>query len=324
MADDDRKRNADQGGPGTAVITKTKPQTKKPSLYRVLMLNDDYTPMEFVVHVLERFFSKDHEAATRIMLHVHHHGIGECGIYTYEVAETKVTQVMDFATKTSASSAMRDGKKVRVGGDGALNTNEDGNLMPTFSRSLEQSLHRALALANERHHEYATLEHLLLALIDDQDASAVMRACNVDLDKLKRSLTAYLESELENLITDGAEDSKPTAGFQRVIQRAVIHVQSSRPRGSHRRQCAGRDLRRAREPRRLFPARAGHDALRRGQLHQPRHRQAAGPVRVAPGARRRGRGRQPKAATSPRRRATRSTPIASTSTRRPRTARSIR
>src|SRR5665213_1168828 len=99
--------------------------------------------------------------------------------------------------------------------------------MPTFSRSLEQSLHRALALANERHHEYATLEHLLLALIDDQDASAVMRACNVDLEKLKRSLTAYLESELENLITDGAEDSKPTAGFQRVIQRAVIHVQSS-------------------------------------------------------------------------------------------------
>src|SRR5665213_2279040 len=99
--------------------------------------------------------------------------------------------------------------------------------MPTFSRNLEQTLHRGLALANERHHEYATLEHLLLALIDDQDASAVMRACNVDLDKLRRSLVAYLESELENLITDGAEDSKPTAGFQRVIQRAVIHVQSS-------------------------------------------------------------------------------------------------
>src|SRR5256886_10081225 len=100
--------------------------------------------------------------------------------------------------------------------------------MPTFSRNLEQSLHRALALANERHHEYATLEHLLLALLDDQDAAAVMRACNVDLDKLRRSLTAYLESELENLVSDGNEDSKPTAGFQRVIQRAVIHVQSSR------------------------------------------------------------------------------------------------
>ncbi len=98
LADDNRKRR-EPGAPGTAVITKTKPQTKRPSLYRVLLLNDDYTPMEFVVHVLERFFNKDHEAATRIMLHVHHHGIGECGVYTYEVAETKVTQVMDFARK---------------------------------------------------------------------------------------------------------------------------------------------------------------------------------------------------------------------------------
>jgi ATP-dependent Clp protease adaptor protein ClpS len=97
MADDDRKRR--DSGPSTAVITKTKPTTKRPNLYRVLILNDDYTPMEFVVHVLERFFNKDREAATRIMLHVHHHGIGECGIFTYEVAETKVTQVMDFARK---------------------------------------------------------------------------------------------------------------------------------------------------------------------------------------------------------------------------------
>ena len=96
-ADDDRKRRNGPAGPSTAVITKTRTLTKKPSLYRVLLLNDDYTPMEFVVHVLERFFNKDREAATRIMLHVHHHGIGECGIYTYEVAETKVTQVMDFA-----------------------------------------------------------------------------------------------------------------------------------------------------------------------------------------------------------------------------------
>jgi len=99
---DDGKRRTGQNGsnnPGTAVITKTKPQTKRPNLYRVLLLNDDYTPMEFVVHVLERFFNKDREAATRIMLHVHHHGIGECGIFTYEIAETKVTQVMDFARK---------------------------------------------------------------------------------------------------------------------------------------------------------------------------------------------------------------------------------
>jgi ATP-dependent Clp protease ATP-binding subunit ClpA len=99
--------------------------------------------------------------------------------------------------------------------------------VPSFSRNLEQSLHRALALANARKHEYATLEHLLLALLDDQDSSAVMRACNVDVDVLKRNLNEYIDSELDNLVTEGHEDSKPTAGFQRVIQRAVIHVQSS-------------------------------------------------------------------------------------------------
>jgi ATP-dependent Clp protease adaptor protein ClpS len=99
LGDEDNPKRRGPGAPGTAVITKTKPQTKRPSLYRVLLLNDDYTPMEFVVHVLERFFNKDHEAAQRIMMHVHQHGIGECGVYTYEVAETKVTQVMDFARK---------------------------------------------------------------------------------------------------------------------------------------------------------------------------------------------------------------------------------
>lgn len=99
--------------------------------------------------------------------------------------------------------------------------------MPSFSRSLEKALHQALAFANEREQEYATLEHLLLALLDDQDAAAVMRACNVDLDVIRRNLVDYIENELENLVTDSDEDSKPTAGFQRVIQRAVIHVQSS-------------------------------------------------------------------------------------------------
>jgi ATP-dependent Clp protease adaptor protein ClpS len=98
MGNDENRSNA-PGGPTTSVITKVKPKTKRPNLYRVLILNDDYTPMEFVVHVLEKFFQKDVEAATKIMLHVHHHGIGECGVFTYEIAETKVTQVMDFARK---------------------------------------------------------------------------------------------------------------------------------------------------------------------------------------------------------------------------------
>ena len=83
--------------PNTGVVVKTRPRTKKPAMYKVLMLNDDYTPMEFVVHVLERFFQKNREEATRIMLHVHRRGVGVCGVYTYEVAETKVTQVMDLA-----------------------------------------------------------------------------------------------------------------------------------------------------------------------------------------------------------------------------------
>ena len=84
-------------GGQTGIATKTRPKTKKPSLYKVLLLNDDYTPMEFVVHVLERFFNKGREEATRIMLHVHQQGVGICGVYTYEVAETKVAQVMDFS-----------------------------------------------------------------------------------------------------------------------------------------------------------------------------------------------------------------------------------
>ncbi len=85
----------DDGGLGIA--TKTRVRTKKPSMYRVLILNDDYTPMEFVTHVLERFFAKSQEDAHQIMLHVHNHGVGICGVYTYEVAETKVSQVIDFA-----------------------------------------------------------------------------------------------------------------------------------------------------------------------------------------------------------------------------------
>ena len=99
--------------------------------------------------------------------------------------------------------------------------------MPSLSRSLEKTLRKALAIANERRHEYATLEHLLLALNDDVDAAAVLRACNVDLDALRKNVTQYIDSELESLIVDNHEEAKPTAGFQRVVQRALIHVQSS-------------------------------------------------------------------------------------------------
>jgi ATP-dependent Clp protease adaptor protein ClpS len=96
MSDDDRS-GTDEGNSGVALQTRTR--TRRPSMYKVLMLNDDYTPMEFVVHVLERFFAKSREEATQIMLQVHRRGVGVCGVFTYEVAETKVNQVTELARR---------------------------------------------------------------------------------------------------------------------------------------------------------------------------------------------------------------------------------
>jgi hypothetical protein len=194
--------------------------------------------------------------------------------------------------------------------------------MPSFSKTLEEAIHFALSLANERKHELATLEHLLLALIDEPDAARVMKACGVDLEALRESLTRFVDNELEALVSDvDGSEAAPTTGFQRVIQRAAIHVQSSGPHRGHRRQRAGRDLRRAREPCGVLPAGAGHDPLRRGQLHLPRRRQEPRLRRDAPGARlRRGdgergaRGGASGGRRAARRRTTRSASTASTST----------
>jgi ATP-dependent Clp protease adaptor protein ClpS len=102
MRDSGDNNGDDTNGPGntgTGIVTKTRPKTKKPSLYKVLLLNDDYTPMEFVVHILEKIFGKNREEAVDVMLHVHRHGVGMCGVYTFEVAETKVAQVIEFARR---------------------------------------------------------------------------------------------------------------------------------------------------------------------------------------------------------------------------------
>ncbi|MBT5047578.1 MAG: ATP-dependent Clp protease adapter ClpS [Rhodospirillaceae bacterium] len=98
MSDKDNDQTPDDG-PTTGVVVRSKPKTRKPSMYKVIMLNDDYTPMEFVVMVLEGVFNRSHDEAVQIMLHVHQKGVGICGVYTYEVAETKVTQVMDMAQR---------------------------------------------------------------------------------------------------------------------------------------------------------------------------------------------------------------------------------
>ena len=152
-----------------------------------------------------------------------------------------------------------------------------------LSRNLEQTLHRALSLASERRHEYATLEHLLLGLADDTDAATVLRACGVDLDKLRTDLAEFLDKDLAGLATDRTGRSQahrrlPARRPARRDPRPVL-----RPRRSDRRQRAGRPVLRARKPRRLFPAAPGHDPPRRGQLHQPRHRQGPRPHRRAPG-----------------------------------------
>ena len=99
MANQNPGSGNNEGGPQTGIALKTRPKTKKPAMYKVLLLNDDYTPMDFVVQVLERFFNKSREEATRIMLHVHKRGVGLCGVFTFEIAETKVMQVMDYARR---------------------------------------------------------------------------------------------------------------------------------------------------------------------------------------------------------------------------------
>ena len=133
-------RNGDTrrgGDTGTHIITKTRPKTKRPSLYKVLLLNDDYTPMDFVVYVLERFFNKPLEEATRIMLHVHQKGVGICGVYTYEVAETKVAQGDELCPQHRAPY-MHRGKESRI-------------QVAAFSSPVwNQALRRALQYANAR------------------------------------------------------------------------------------------------------------------------------------------------------------------------------
>ena len=99
MTEDGEGDKTGNNDAGTGIATRTRTRTKRPSMYRVLLLNDDYTPMEFVVYVLERYFNKSREQATQIMLHVHNHGVGVCGVFTFEVAETKVAQVLDLARR---------------------------------------------------------------------------------------------------------------------------------------------------------------------------------------------------------------------------------
>src|SRR5258708_10287566 len=132
----ERKMGDQDTGIRSAVVTQTKPKTQKPSMYRVLILNDDYTPMEFVVYVLEQFFNKSREDATRIMLHVHQHGVGVCVVFTYEVAETKVAQVVDTARRTQPPLKCPMEKEYSA--------------LPSFYQTPEETLHTPLSIPLQR------------------------------------------------------------------------------------------------------------------------------------------------------------------------------
>ena len=194
--------------------------------------------------------------------------------------------------------------------------------MSMLSKNLEKSLHRAFGLAGERRHEYATLEHLLLAMTEDEDAMPVLKACGVDIDRLRHDLETFIDNRLKGIVTQTPSEPLPTAGFQRVVQRAAVHVQSS-----GRKEVTGANVLVA-----LFSERDSHavsflenqgmTAARRRRLHQPRQGQGAGPRARPPGlaARRRRMAARPR----PSRATRRWPPIASISTRRPARAASIR
>ncbi len=191
-----------------------------------------------------------------------------------------------------------------------------------LSRNLEQSLHRALGLASKRRHEYATLEHLLLSLTEDQDAVAVLRACNIDLARLRRDLTEFVDTSLAELASAAATDPKPTAGFQRVVQRAAIHVQSS-----GREEVTGANVVVA-----LFSERESHavyflqlqDMTRLDAVNYISHGIAKAPGRGQSRPVHGAEEETSKNETAPRRARKRCRPIASTSTARPPRARSTR
>ena len=160
----------------------------------------------------------------------------------------------------------------------------------SYSATLDATLHRAVGLAAARKHRHTTLEHLLLALIDDLDAAEVMRACEVDLGELRKTLTSYVDDDLKSLVIDDGEDAKPadltrmslqelkdkspgTPALHRVMQRAVVHVNSAGSEQRHGRQCAGGDLLRTGESRRSPPAAAEDGPARRRELHRPWHSQ---------------------------------------------------
>ena len=231
-------------------------RTEPPRMYQVVLLNDDYTPMEFVVMVLQEYFKRDLETATQIMLKIHHEGRGVCGVFTEGRRRDQGRIGARRRAARRAPSAMHYGGRM-------------------IAQELEVSLHMAFVEARQQRHEFITVEHLLLALLDNPSAAEVLRACSANIDDLRKSLTQFIKENTPTVGGTDEVDTQPTLGFpaRDPARDHACAVHRQRQEGSHRRQRAGGDLRREGFARRLLPAPAGRDPPGRGQLHRPRHQE---------------------------------------------------
>jgi ATP-dependent Clp protease adapter protein ClpS len=185
-----------------------------PQMYQVVMLNDDYTPMEFVVVVIQEFFNKDRETATQIMLKIHLDGKGVCGVYSRDVAATKVQQVQEAARQAGIPCSVSVNRLTEPGLEGTnrvlLTSKAEGNHM--IAQELEVSLHMAFVEARQQRHEFITVEHLLLALLDNPSAAEVLRACSANIDDLRKSLANFIKDNTPQVAGTDDVDTQPTLG----------------------------------------------------------------------------------------------------------------
>ena len=263
------RKMATQHRDGTVLEAK-KAKAKPPPMFKVMLLNDDYTPMDFVVVVLQQFFSLSREQATQVMLKVHRDGAGVCGVFPRDVAATKVEQVLCFARQHQHPLAVRDGGKLMI------------------AQELEVSLHMAFMEARQKRHEFITVEHLLLALLDNPSASEVLQRLRGQDRRPAQTAGGFRHrthaDPRQRRSRYAADAGFPARDPARDPACAVLGQE-----GSHRRQRAGGDLRRKGFARGLFPAPEGRDPPRCREFHFPRHQQGA--AGQQPEGRRRGRNR---------------------------------
>ena len=244
---------------GEEVLERTRQETKKPELFKVVLLNDDYTTMEFVVEILETVFNKAPAEAYRIMMAVHTQGQGLCGVYPFEVAETKVATVVDLARGAGLSAARGHG----------------GGLSTMFSPALEVILTVAYREAAARRHTHLTLEHLLYALAHDPDGERILAACGADLPQLRRDLDKYLDEHIEQFSRGQQKEPEQTMAFRRVLQTAVLHVQSAGRQEVQSGDVLAATLQQSKSYAAQLLAGAGRVAARRPRIHHARHQQGA-------------------------------------------------